>query len=72
MAARTNQDRLRTGVVAGAFAALAAASVVYVTAPYGPGASPDSVTYLSVAGSLVAGEGWFRFAGLPDVAGPPL
>ena len=59
--------RLGSGLVAGAFAALAAILVLLVTAPYGPGASPDSVTYLSVAANLVEGEGWVRFDGLPYI-----
>lgn len=60
------------GAVAAAFAALGAALILFVTAPWGPGASPDSVTYLSVAESLADGQGWFRFDGRPYVAWPPL
>lgn len=62
----------RSWIVAAAFAALAATLIVFVTAPYGPGATPDSVTYLSVAGSLADGEGWVRFDGRPYVDWPPL
>ncbi len=62
----------RSSILASAFAALAASLVLFVTAPYGPGASPDSVTYLSVARSVADGEGWVRFDGRPYVAWPPL
>jgi 4-amino-4-deoxy-L-arabinose transferase-like glycosyltransferase len=59
-------------MVSTAFAALAAVLIGFVTAPYGPGATPDSVTYLSVARSLVEGEGWVRFDGRAYASWPPL
>ena len=62
----------RSWILACGFAVLAATSILFVTAPYGPGASGDSVTYLSVAGSLADGEGWVRFDGRRYVAWPPL
>ncbi len=62
----------RSWILACGFAALAATSILFVTAPYGPGASGDSVTYLSVARSLADGEGWVRFDGRRYVAWPPL
>lgn len=66
-------DRLaRSWILAVVFAVAAALLILSVTAPRGPGASPDSVTYLSVARSLAEGGGWVRFDGRPYVDWPPL
>ena len=59
-------------ILAAGFAVLAGSVIAFVTAPYGPGASGDSVTYLSVAQSLADGNGWVRFDGRRYVAWPPL
>jgi MFS family permease len=59
-------------ILAAAFAVFAGGLILFVSAPYGPGASGDSVTYLSVAQSLADGEGWVRFDGRRYIAWPPL
>jgi len=64
--------RAQQPIIAIVFAALAAALVLFATARYGPGASLDSVTYLSVARNLAAGEGLVRYDGRAYVSWPPL
>jgi hypothetical protein len=49
-----------------------AALVMLSTRRYGAGVSPDSVTYVSVARSLVAGRGFVDNNGTPLTAWPPL
>ncbi len=43
-----------------------------VTARYGPGLHPDSVSYISAADSLLQGKGFVLFDGSPYVGWPPL
>lgn len=52
--------------------AVGAAAVLYATARFGPGASADSATYLSVARSLAHGDGFVRFDGHGYHSWPPL
>ena len=59
-------------LVAVGFAAVGFATVWIVTGLYGPGASLDSVTYLSVARNLATGQGFVRFDGWVYTAWPPL
>jgi len=59
-------------LVAVAFAAVGIATIWFVTGLYGPGASLDSVTYLSAAQNLATGHGLVRFDGWPYAAWPPL
>lgn len=57
--------------VAGA-AALAVALTFLVTAHYGPGAEPDTVTYLAAAHHLRAGHGFADIDGSPLTLFPPV
>ena len=57
--------------VAGA-AALAVALTLRVTAHYGPGAEPDTVTYLAAARHLRAGHGFADIGGEPLTVFPPV
>jgi 4-amino-4-deoxy-L-arabinose transferase-like glycosyltransferase len=57
--------------VAGA-AALAIALTLRATAHYGPGAEPDTVTYLAAAHHLRAGHGFADIGGTPLTLFPPL
>ena len=52
--------------------AAAAVLVWIVTARYGAGLTPDSVAYVSVARSLLAGEGFTLWTGAPLIDWPPL
>lgn len=54
------------------FAVLALLCAGAISGPHGPGASSDSVTYLSVARNVATGQGFHRFDGRPYVAWPPL
>jgi 4-amino-4-deoxy-L-arabinose transferase-like glycosyltransferase len=58
--------------IALAGAALAMAITLVSTRLYGPGISPDSVIYLSVADSLTTGGGLVSYDGLPLADFPPL
>jgi hypothetical protein len=53
-------------------ALVGAGLVLLSTAKYGAGLSPDSVWYLEVARSLVAGRGFVNHVGAPLVMWPPL
>jgi 4-amino-4-deoxy-L-arabinose transferase-like glycosyltransferase len=53
-------------------AGLAISLLFLGTGLYGPGVSPDSVTYLSVARSLAAGGALVHYGGAPLVDHPPL
>ena len=55
-----------------ALAVLGAVLVLLQNHPYGPGLHWDSVNYISVARSLLAGEGFVEFLGFPYNAWPPL
>ena len=58
-------------MVAGA-AAVAVALTLRATAHYGPGAEPDSVTYLAAAHHLRAGDGFADIDGSPLTLFPPV
>ncbi len=45
---------------------------IWDTALYGPGVMYDSVAYVSAAESLLAGEGFYLFDGVPLASWPPL
>ncbi|HTW92762.1 MAG TPA: hypothetical protein VMH22_13805 [bacterium] len=62
----------RWWVFAGIFALAGAALVLISTARYGAGIAPDSVNYLDVARSLVAGKGFVFHDGRPMAIYPPL
>lgn len=49
-----------------------AGAILYGTAKYGAGMSPDSAFYVSAARSLVEGNGYFVFTGKPMTLWPPL
>jgi hypothetical protein len=51
---------------------LGTAAVLLTTARYGAGTSPDSVTYISVARNLAAGEGLIAYTGETLAVHPPL
>lgn len=59
-------------VLVGVVAALAAAVVLWSTAPWGSGLDNDSVDYLAAAHSLRLGEGWLGSNGKPFTLWPPL
>jgi hypothetical protein len=46
--------------------------LLYGTKRYGPGMSPDSVNYLSIARNLAAGKGYVSYNGDPSPYWPPL
>ena len=46
--------------------------VLFSTAPYGIGTSPDSVAYISTARNLLCGEGYLKFDGSLYLFEPPL
>ncbi len=55
----------------GAVALLSAGLVLWATRPWGLGLSPDSVSYVSAAQNVLAGEGLRLFDRTPMVAWPP-
>ncbi|MFH1387675.1 MAG: hypothetical protein ABIH50_08415 [bacterium] len=46
--------------------------VLICTARYGPGIDPDSISYMSTASSLLAGQGYLLWNGQPFTDWPPL
>ncbi len=64
--------RLRTGLIYLGIALIGAALVYEVTREHGIALSVDSVKYVSTAESLLDGEGFMQFDGLPYTLWPPL
>ena len=62
----------RGALLPAAFGTLAAALVLAREVSYGPGLLWDSINYVSVARSLLAGEGFTEFLGRPYTIWPPL
>ena len=58
-------------VIIGTTSILAALLVIYQTSTFGPGVSPDSVSYLAAAGNLTKGEGMISYY-KPYIYWPPL
>jgi dolichyl-phosphate-mannose-protein mannosyltransferase len=65
------RDVVSSGAVAGA-AAVAVALTFLATAHYGPGAEPDTVTYLAAAHHLRVGDGFADIDGSPLTLFPPV
>lgn len=68
-ASRTSPLRLGVALFG---ALLAACLSLLATRLYGPGVSPDTLTYISVARSLAAGQGAVDYSTIPLVDHPPL
>jgi hypothetical protein len=64
--------RRRVEALLAAIGLAAALAAGVATSGHGPGVTPDSVVYLSVAESLGRGEGFLQFDGGPYLLWPPL
>lgn len=65
-------NRRAIWLIAGGSSATVMITLCWATATYGVGASPDTVTYLSVAQNVLKGKGFFSYDGAAMVEFPPL
>lgn len=70
--AKPGADRATIDALAGALGAIVAGGLVlFATSRYGPGISPDSAVYLSIAENAKAGHGLVSYTGQPIADFPP-
>jgi|GEM_PF-1920021 len=70
----TNHDKIEVGglLIALVIAGTGFAALLWCTTPYSLGLSPDSISYLSTANSIMEGSGSYLFNGEPYCQWPPL